>query len=217
MAIDQVILGFGLVALAIALVGIYYVQYLMTRNKPDKKADPITKSILITAFLLFLVYLAELSGVFDSGFTKRWLWVFFVIFLSLIVIYSWVAFKKNPIKPEKLFKIAMGKAEWFVQSRPYLGDASIRPLRVLKVTPGYGRRSDVMNFLFELQNADLTEKLWIQLDIYDAYVMHLQPRPPLYLVDNLLGRESTKPNFGANDEFDGREEKPINIDDEKKV
>lgn len=174
----------------IALCVIYYIDYLKGKEKKDSKIDPVSKGLMLSFLISGLMFLGEAFGFFEEGFNSKFLWLHFVIAVSLITIFMFVAKRKNPLPYNKQRKIAINYVKDEYYTNEYVGLGSISPLCVYKLTiegNADETRGEVGNFLIELK-ADNIRKYWVAINIYNGALLHLQENPPLLLENRLLGK-----------------------------
>ena len=187
----MVILGlFGLVAV------LAWIDYKKSVSKPKHKPDYVTRSILLSAFIIAVLLLCEGLGIINPGWSREHWWVYAGIVISIFLLNFWSMIKKSPIKFERLKMIALDHIKEQFNAEPYKGEAELPCLDWYKITENRrglggvdsGLLDAVGNFLLTVKGAVVFPVL-ISLNIYTGVVLYIQHHPPQPLVNNLLGSE----------------------------
>lgn len=203
--LNSVIWGFAALGFFLLIGFIYWID----SKKPSKKRDPITKAIILSGFLMAVMFTAEAVGYLEKGWNSENFWVHILLVMSMISMFLFIANRKKPLSYEKQKRIAKTYIAQEYYGKDYVGTADVPWLLVYKLTVDGQQedtRGEIGNFLVEIKAASLF-KIWVQINVYTGQLLHLQSNPPSRLSHELLDKDSPKKDqFGK--EFEGEEEKP---------
>lgn len=171
---------------------------------PDKPADPLTRSILLSAVVSFVLFFGEIFGALPPGFNKEKWWLHLLAFGVLMAIFLYTLYKRNPLTYDKQKKIVMNLISQEYMAEEYSGEAYSRSIKLYKFTehPGTVFRTATGSFLVEVWDKQLMFKVLVQINVYSGVILHLQDNPPVALINRILGKESKSQGDAVTEAFD---------------
>ena len=175
-----------------------YFEHKRSQTQKDKKPDPFIRAIIVTSFLASFAALLEFVGLLDQGTMKEhWYW-FPIIFICVVGVYYYVSKTREPLDLFAQEKIVRKVLNHFYSTTDYRDKAPISFLNLYKLTAESTSdlRSDVANWVVTAKAArEIKTEFFIQINVYQGTVLHVQEKPPQVLMDNLLGKKTPEKTY----------------------